>query len=206
MQVSHLDFLVASIKCIRGAGEAQPCTLHATFSRHEAHSCLATDSAPQVGESGGALQPIERCFASTLQDLEDAVNRVKKLAQIQSSFSRVSGEVLSAAKQRCLMLPGSRATRTFDRPDVFQKLDQILDATVGGTFEAVALHSIGGVGKSTIASAYVEAKFDESVYDVVLWAHGEKTISLRQSFTDIALRLQLPGAQPQAHDENLVLV
>lgn len=104
------------------------------------------------------------------------------------------------------MLPESRSTRMFNRVDVFEKLDQLLAPTTGRTFRSVALHGMGGVGKSTVASTYIETKYEEHAYDAVLWARGEKSVSLSQSFTEIALRLKLPGAKPQNHDENLVLV
>lgn len=105
------------------------------------------------------------------------------------------------------MLPQTKTTRIFNRVDVFEKLDQILGPASGRTsFRSVALHGLGGVGKSTIASTYIERRFDENDYEVVMWVRGEKPSSLRQSFTDIAMRLKLPGAQPQTHDENLILV
>ncbi|KAK0609966.1 Tetratricopeptide-like helical [Bombardia bombarda] len=108
---------------------------------------------------------------------------------------------------RCLMLPPSRTIRLFDRVDVFQNLDKSLGPDVRGTsFRSVALHGIGGVGKSSVACSYMEARFKESVYDVGLWVSGEKPASLRQSFTDIALRLKLPGANPQHHEANFHLV
>lgn len=47
---------------------------------------------------------------------------------------------------------------------------------------------------------------EENKYDAVFWVYGETTASLRQSFTDMALRLKLPGAQPNLHNENLQLV
>jgi NB-ARC domain len=105
------------------------------------------------------------------------------------------------------MLPRTKTTRFFDRVDVFEKLDQTLGPAAGRTsFLSVALHGLGGVGKSAIASTYIERKFDENDYDVALWVRGEKPSFLRQSFTDISMRLKLPGAQPQTHDENLILV
>lgn len=111
------------------------------------------------------------------------------------------------SKLRCLMMPQTKTTRLFNRIDVFEKLDQILEITAERTsFRSVALYGLGGVGKSTIASTYVEAKFRENCYDVVLWVRAEKLSSLRQSFTDVAMRLKLPEAQPQTHDENLILV
>ena len=105
------------------------------------------------------------------------------------------------------MLPQTKTTRLFDREEIFEKLDQRLDPVAWKTsFRSVALYGLGGVGKSTIASTYVERKFGEHVYDIILWVRGEKSSSLRQSFTDIAVRLKLLGAQPQTHDENLISV
>ncbi|KAK8130629.1 hypothetical protein PG999_003009 [Apiospora kogelbergensis] len=74
------------------------------------------------------------------------------------------------------------------------------------SLQSVALHGVGGVGKTSIASSYAEKKYYEEVYDVVAWIHGEKDSSLRQSFTNIAMRLKLPGAQSQADEENQILV
>ncbi|OAQ95981.1 hypothetical protein LLEC1_02850 [Akanthomyces lecanii] len=109
--------------------------------------------------------------------------------------------------RRCLMLPQTRATRCFSRDDVFVKLDEILQpAAEQSSLRSVALYGVGGVGKSTVASTYVENKFEDQVWDVVLWVCGEKPSSLRQSFTDVAMRLKLPGAQPQTHNENLFLL
>jgi NB-ARC domain len=108
---------------------------------------------------------------------------------------------------RCLMLPKAKTTRIFDRLDLFQQLDQVLQIEAkGAAFRSVALHGLNGVGKSTVAAGFVLEKFNKGVFDVVLWVQGEKLASLRQSFTDIAMRLKLPGAMPQAHDENLTLV
>lgn len=112
--------------------------------------------------------------------------------------------IVKAPRLRYLMLPPIKTTWFFDRVDVFEKLDHILGK--GSSFRSVALHGLGGIGKSSIASTYIETKFNENDYDVALWVRGEKPESLRQSFTDIAMRLKLHGAQPQTHDENLLLV
>ncbi len=105
------------------------------------------------------------------------------------------------------MLPVTRTNRLFGRLDVFVKLDELLAPDAGDfSLQSVALHGIGGVGKTSVASSYAEKKFSEKVYNVILWVCGETDASMRQSFTDIALRLKLPGAQPHTHDENRILV
>jgi hypothetical protein len=95
----------------------------------------------------------------------------------------------------------------FDRVDVFEKLDQIFTSSVPQpVFKAVALWGMGGVGKSSIAMRYVMTKNEKKEYDAILWVHAEKPASLRQSFTDIAMKLKLQGSSPQGHEENLDLV
>ncbi|KAH0553214.1 hypothetical protein GP486_006614, partial [Trichoglossum hirsutum] len=195
MQILFTDFFTASIKYIHGAGEVP---------RHHGGSSHRQ-------ESGSPFQLIERRYTTTNHELGEALTRVEKLVRINSP-TRVRSPPstdanITASNLRCLLLPHIKTTRFFDRVDVFEKLDQILGPTAKRTsFRSVALHGLGGVGKSAIASTYIKKKFDENDYDVVLWVCGETPSSLRQSFTDIAMRLKLPGAQPQTHDENTILV
>ena len=95
----------------------------------------------------------------------------------------------------------------FDRVDTFEKIDQVFGRDGSATsFRSIALFGLGGIGKSSIAARYIEREIGEKKYDAMFWVYGETTASLRQSFTDIALRLKLPGAQPNLHDENLIQV
>lgn len=106
-----------------------------------------------------------------------------------------------------MILPSKRTPRFFDRVETFEKIDQVLGRVGSNTsFRSITLWGLGGIGKSSIAARYIEKKIEENEYDAVFWVYGEKTASLRQSFTDIAMRLKLPGAQPNLHSENLILV
>lgn len=106
-----------------------------------------------------------------------------------------------------MILPTKKPSRFFDRVDTFEKIDQVLGREGSKTsFRSIALFGLGGIGKSSIAARYIERKIEENEYDAVFWVYGEKTASLRQSFTDIAMRLKLPGAQLNLHDDNLILV
>ncbi|KAI9842891.1 MAG: hypothetical protein M1837_006723 [Sclerophora amabilis] len=197
MQILFLDFFTASIKYIHGASEVP---------RHRTNVSSAHSQ-----ESGSPYQLIERCYTTTNHELGGALTWVEKLVRINSPTlvkSLVSTNAnVAATRLHCLMLPQTKTARFFARVDVFEKLDRILGPAAGNkSLRSVALHGLSGVGKSTIASTYIEKKFEENDYDVVLWVRGEKPSSLRQSFTDIAMRLKLCGAQAQAHDENLILV
>ena len=95
----------------------------------------------------------------------------------------------------------------FDRVDTFERIDQVFGQDESAaSFRSIALFGLGGIGKSSIAARYIERKMEEKKYDAVFWVYGGTTASLRQSFTDIALLLKLPGSQPQLHDENLTRV
>ena len=143
--------------------------------------------------------------ALTSQELGEAVARVEKLIIVNSLLHIKLPR--SGGRTRCLMVPPTRTARFFDRVDVFEDLDRVLGPVTRGTsFRSVAIHGMAGVGKSSIASTYIETRYKENIYDVCLWVQGEKSLSLRQSFTDIALRLKLPGAHPQNPDGNLILV
>jgi KaiC/GvpD/RAD55 family RecA-like ATPase len=74
------------------------------------------------------------------------------------------------------------------------------------SFLSLALYGLGGVGKSSIAMKFAEDKLERRELDCIFWVHSEKPVSIRQSFTDIAMRLKLPDAQPKDHDENHALV
>ncbi|KAK1720838.1 Tetratricopeptide-like helical [Colletotrichum lupini] len=65
---------------------------------------------------------------------------------------------------------------------------------------------MGGVGKSHVALKYIEKKKAEKGLAAIFWVHAENIISFQQSFTDIALRLDLPGAQRTLHEENRLIV
>lgn len=126
---------------------------------------------------------------------------------LQSQDIRSNDSKTVEPNLRFLMLPQTKTTRFFDRLEIFDYLDQALHPTVANTsLQSVTMHGLGGVGKSTIASAYVQKKFEENVFDVCLWVCGEESSSLRESFTGIAMRLKLDGAQQHNHDENLILV
>ncbi|KAI0384927.1 hypothetical protein F5Y04DRAFT_276993 [Hypomontagnella monticulosa] len=178
MQLQYLEFFITSIKHIHG----------------------------EVSDTGSDL--IEKQYTSTKEKLSSYLARAQKLGGMNSSSGTNPPSdtdiVLKNSEFRCLMLPETKINRLFDRIKLFQTLDNLLEpADDEVSFNSVALYGLGGVGKTSVASSYIKGKFKQKTYDVVLWAKGEKPSSLRQSFTDIALRLKLGGAQAQSHDENL---
>lgn len=151
---------------------------------------------------------MNRHYELAAVELGEALSRLSKFdTGAANNSAAATMPTQSKPKQRCILLPPAKTSRLFDRIDVFVQLEELLTADAGDfSLQSVALHGLGGVGKTSIASSYAEKKYTQGIYDVVLWVHGEKEASLRQSFTDIAMRLKLPGGQSQAHDENCILV
>lgn len=111
------------------------------------------------------------------------------------------------AKLPCVVLPDIRTARFFDRIDVIDKMEEYfgrVDLTT--KFVSLALHGLGGVGKSTVALRYAEKLLQRGAVDALFWVRSEKLVNISQSFTDIALRLKLPDARQGDHDENRALV
>lgn len=153
---------------------------------------------------------LQRRFTATNQELTETLARVEKIVAVRPSGPdhHGSSDIATLTQHfRCMIMPGKKTPRFFDRVDTFEKIDLALGGEGSSTsFRAVALFSLGGIGKSSIAARYIERKFEDNEYDAIFWVHGEKTASLRQSFTDIAMRLRLDGAKPNLHDDNLILV
>lgn len=170
-----------------------------------------------TGGNTGREEPLtllEKNFLSMNRELNEILTRVEKSTQygvpiaLQGKSSPESYQAPSKTKPY-LLLPPTRPLpgRFFDRTDVFERLDLALGRhQPRASFKAIALWGLGGVGKSSIATSYIDLKIQKQQYDAVFWVNGENSASLRQSFTSIASRLKLPNAHPQTHDENLGLV
>jgi hypothetical protein len=150
---------------------------------------------------------LEKRFNAANQELNETLVRLEKLSVMTGSFPSTTTTGKPEQPFHCFVLPPTNVSRFFNRADIFEKIDQALvRSSTGNSFRSVALFGLGGIGKSAIATRYVERKMEGGEYEAIFWVQGEKIGALRQSFTDIAMRLKLAGADPQKHDENLILV
>ncbi|KAI0869266.1 P-loop containing nucleoside triphosphate hydrolase protein [Hypoxylon argillaceum] len=120
-----------------------------------------------------------------------------------SSSSSYLGDDLATLP--CYVYPTTRTHRFFDRTDDIIGMDRFFNNAIpesSAQFQALALYGIGGVGKSSIALRYAEMRIRNKDLDAMFWVGGEKENTMRQGFTDIAVRLKLPGAQLRDHDKN----
>lgn len=174
-------------------------------------------------------RPLEQEHATLVEQVNEAAVRVRKCISVVASTHRegkdairwqepeetaslpmfpVSDAPEDVAKLPCIMYP-PRIHRFFDRVDVVAKIGEYLGqcgANADDGLRSVALHGLAGVGKSSIALRYTELLLQKGALDAMFWVHGEKAVTMSQSFTDIALRLKLPDASLTDHDNNRVLV
>jgi hypothetical protein len=151
----------------------------------------------------------------TVTEVEDTLAHLKLCAatsEIQMAKSSLSPEAIRPIFPipSDLLLPLGRApyyddSAFFGREEVLRDIDSVLRPQPNKQQKFLTLHGIGGVGKSKVALAY--AKRYESQFDMTMWIQSQTQMSLSQSFTDIAVELDIPGAERNGKgDENRDLV
>lgn len=102
-------------------------------------------------------------------------------------------------------VPFSRNLRFYGRKEELEKIGNFLRSTGDQTLRTYTIHGRRGVGKTEIAMQF--AYLNNCDFDAIFWVQCETSVAIRQSFTDMALSLGLPGADNQGrHEENLLLV
>ena len=156
-------------------------------------------------------------FQNTLQNVQDVFLRVEsltKFAKITTHTDEIERlQVLLSlrptnfsedAKLPCIILPVAKNAHFYDRGGVINSIQAHLDNPSEQGFHSLALYGLGGVGKSHVALRYAHSRTDE--LDAILWIHSETATAISQSFSEIAVRLKLPSAEPRKHSENRILV
>ncbi|KAK4141224.1 Tetratricopeptide-like helical [Dichotomopilus funicola] len=115
------------------------------------------------------------------------------------------------AKLPCVVLPTIRTPRFFDRAELIQRIEEHFGNNLSAgaderPFRSLVRHGLSSVGKTTIALKYAENKLHRGELDALFWVYSEKLVSLKQSFTNIALSLKLPEARSGDHEENRAVV
>lgn len=137
---------------------------------------------------------------------------LNSLNQLQSALTASQPKAQSpyeTASLPCFIYPTSKTFRFFDRAEDIVQIDRFFNNGTPGVsqpFRSLTLHGIGGVGKSAVALRYAETRIHCKKLDAMFWIASEKEVTIRQSFTDIAMRLKLPGAEIKDHDQNRTLV
>jgi hypothetical protein len=87
----------------------------------------------------------------------------------------------------------------YGRADLLQKVKEVLDPQEGSSAcRSLALHGIGGVGKTRIAQQY--ATISRKHYDAIFWISADNSIKMAQDFLEVGRKLGLIPDNHEAQD------
>ena len=107
------------------------------------------------------------------------------------------------------ILPFAQNRKFFGRLDELEKVSSFLDPKFAKDRElrTYTIYGRRGVGKTEIAIQFAYTTYEQGVFDAVFWIQCETSVAIRQSFTNVAVALNLPGADREGrHEENLLKV
>jgi Cdc6-like AAA superfamily ATPase len=109
-----------------------------------------------------------------------------------------------AAPKNTHYIPFTESSRFWGREDILASIDDALLADhLNRSLRSFALHGMGGVGKTQIALKYANASREK--FDGVFWISAENSITIRQSFREIAKRLGLIKPDTETDDNAVML-
>ncbi|KAH8602769.1 hypothetical protein B0O99DRAFT_587847 [Bisporella sp. PMI_857] len=115
-------------------------------------------------------------------------------------------EVEEAGAFPILSLQQKQNPRFFGRQDELESIERYLTPSrTQDSLRSYTLHGKRGVGKTEVAVQF--AYTNRCNFDAIFWVQCETSISIRESFSEMAMKLELPGADREGHhEENLLAV
>lgn len=146
-----------------------------------------------------------------IKHLSSAVESEADLARMRAEKEKY-GEVLELLKAikdskiaetsiiHCYHIPTNLNPRFWGREDCLEAVAHALDPgdAINSSLKTFAIFGMGGVGKTQIALTY--ARNSKKNYEVILWIAADNSISLEQSFREVAQTLGLVLTEEGAQD------
>jgi hypothetical protein len=151
-------------------------------------------------------------FAKTikrLKRLSHTVDLVAEAARLRADSDK-NTELLAAMELMkdssikkdmlpCHYIPLGINERFYGRVDLLQRVKEVLDPQEGSsTCRSLALHGMGGVGKTQIALQY--ANTSRNLYDAIFWISADNSIKMAQNFLEVGQKLGLIPDNHEAQD------
>ncbi|RSL84309.1 hypothetical protein CEP51_004011 [Fusarium floridanum] len=158
-------------------------------------------------------KPLKDMFEVATRDIEESLKAMERTVTLSSNkawlYSLMSPSPRTwkdDATLPCVMLPPARNAKFFNRDEVINRIEKHFNQPSCQAFRSLTLYGMAGVGKTHVAMKYAQTLSAAQKVSAVLWVEGETEMKVKQSFTDIARRLQLPNYVPHSHDDNRLLV
>jgi len=121
-----------------------------------------------------------------------AVNLERQVKNLSLRHGAVP-EAEEHAKFPCTLIPFQQNDKFYGREAEMKKIINHLSPKEDtNELRTYTIYGRRGVGKTEIALQYVYE--NPSGFDAIFWIQCETSVSIRQSFTDVAVALNLPGA------------
>jgi hypothetical protein len=101
------------------------------------------------------------------------------------------------------ILPSHQNTKFFGRKEELEKIHDFLRPKEDQSLRTYTIYGRRGVGKTEIALQF--AYVNRALFDAIFWIQCETSIAIRQSFTNVAVSLTLPGAARSGHHQENIL-
>jgi Cdc6-like AAA superfamily ATPase len=98
-----------------------------------------------------------------------------------------------------MILPYGQNDRFYGRGAEMDKIEKYLSPKGDQSLRTYTIYGRRGVGKTEIALQF--SYMNQAGFDAIFWIQCETTVSIRQSFTNVAVALNLPGADHNGHHE-----
>jgi hypothetical protein len=98
-----------------------------------------------------------------------------------------------------IILPFSRNPRFYGRAVELERIEKYLSPKDDQSLRTYTIYGRRGVGKTEIALQF--AYMNQPGFDAIFWIQCETSVSIRQSFTNVAVALNLPAADRDGHHE-----
>ncbi|RMJ08393.1 hypothetical protein CDV36_011978 [Fusarium kuroshium] len=158
-------------------------------------------------------KPLKNMIKVATRDIEESLKAMERTVTLSSNkawlYSLMSPSPRTwkdDATLPCVMLPPARNAKFFNRDEVINRIEKHFNQPSCQAFRSLTLYGMAGVGKTHVAMKYAQTLSAAQKVSAVLWVEGETEMKVKQSFTDIARRLQLPNYVPHSHDDNRLLV
>jgi len=171
---------------------------------------LDADAARAWPQINAQLQQHFAALDSTVKHLNDITNysKVNQENTVKNLALRY-GPVPESEEHTsfpCIKVPFLQNDKFFGRKSEMKKIvDHLTPDKEISELRTYTIYGRRGVGKTEIALQY--AYENPSGFDAIFWIQCETSVTLRQSFTDVAVALNLPNAGSLGHhEENLLAV
>lgn len=172
---------------------------------------------PNFARSTNIWSHFNRAFLKTISNLQLHSRRVdEEVDIIRMTRETESAETIRVIADLKILSPGNEVNlpchaipyglnpQFLHRSTEIAQVKEVLDpgrGEGGNELRVLAIHGLGGVGKTQIALHYANTSL--KVFDAIAWIPSETRIKMSQAVANFAVRLGLPRGESDAKDDDM---